>query len=220
MKNRFNFGPQIFCSESLDFVAASPSRLHPLENQPRKLSGSKIKIQKSSKDPFFKAFQIISKKKLLMMHPTVSDLSVIRVAFFTVFCGRRRQETQTPKSRSLRPGNKRALLHKFESGIGLPHSKTSRKRRHALTRASVVECGSSVPLSRPFVCRLLLPSAETSMRTSERKSRITIKTFLVTLLSHLIMARFAAGLGSAADSICVSGRDQKLILPHAGSVKK
>jgi hypothetical protein len=50
MKNRFNFGPQIFCSEFLDFPAASLSWRHPLENQ-------KSKIENAQKDPFFKAFQ-------------------------------------------------------------------------------------------------------------------------------------------------------------------
>ena len=34
-----------------------------------------------------------------------------------------------------------------KSGIGLPHSTTSRKEWGAMLRASVVECGSLMPLS-------------------------------------------------------------------------
>jgi hypothetical protein len=37
-----------------------------------------------------------------------------------------------------------SLVHK--SGIGLPHSKTSRKERLAIVRDSVLECGSPMPL--------------------------------------------------------------------------
>jgi hypothetical protein len=37
-----------------------------------------------------------------------------------------------------------------KSGIGLPHSTTSRKEWRAVLRDSVVECGSPMPLSRVF----------------------------------------------------------------------
>jgi hypothetical protein len=43
---------------------------------------------------------------------------------------------------------KRALLRK--SGIGLPHSTTSRKEWRAIRRDSVMECGSPMPLSRLY----------------------------------------------------------------------
>src|SRR5262245_48108314 len=37
-----------------------------------------------------------------------------------------------------------------KSGIGLPHSTTSRKEWRAIARASVVECGSPMPLWRIY----------------------------------------------------------------------
>jgi hypothetical protein len=53
-------------------------------------------------------------------------------------------------------GEVRLPTNGSQSGIGLPHSKTSRKELRIIRRASVLECGSPMPLS------LLLSAQATS----------------------------------------------------------
>jgi D-alanyl-lipoteichoic acid acyltransferase DltB (MBOAT superfamily) len=100
-----------------------------------------------------------------------------------------------------------------ESGIGLPHSTTSRKEWPAIGRASVVECGSPMPLWLPFVAgrisavglvpfRLLTSAA--TVRPSRAREYLR-DGFLILLTFHLVLLSWvffrAANLSTALDTL-------------------